>query len=121
MAKIYLARRARVRAAFFAAVERLRAPLVRTALRAAFERSLAVRLRAAVRACLATAFVEAAECLSCARTRETARDRFRDGRCCVPCSLAAVSCAALRFVARDEPAPGGGSFTPARRALDNPP
>src|SRR4030095_17202062 len=101
MAKIYLARRARVRAAFCAAVERFRAPLVRTALRAAFERSAAVRLRAAVRACFDSAFVEAAECPSRARTRESARDRFRDRRCCVPRSPAAASCGALRFVALD--------------------
>jgi hypothetical protein len=49
----------------------------------------------------------------------TARDRRGDVRL-RPLRAARVADAALRFVAALEPAPGRGSFTPARRAFDNP-
>src|SRR5262245_14976258 len=112
-------RPARVRAAFLAACERWRGPLVRAALRAAAERAAALRLRAEAVACFERAFFEPAARPSCLRTRETARERLRDGRGRARFCPLARSRDALRRVAREDPALAG-SFTPARRALDSP-
>src|SRR5206468_239715 len=70
--------RARVRAAFRAAAERLRGPLVRTALRAAAERLAAERWLAAVCACRASALCDAARWPSRRRALVMALERRRE-------------------------------------------
>jgi hypothetical protein len=72
-------RRARVRAALRAAVERPLRPFVRTARRADAERAARVRRRAAERACLASSFLDAAPRPSRLSTRSRACERRRDG------------------------------------------
>lgn len=69
-----LRRRALVRAAFFAALERALAPLVRLALRAAAERDAAVRRLAARLPCFDSALREAVERGSFFKTFSTACD-----------------------------------------------
>jgi hypothetical protein len=96
-------RRFRVRAAFFAAAERERA-----------ERCPATRF-----ACLDNACLDAEPRLSRLSARFVARERFRDGFVGRPARPFVRSRFAWRFV-RCLPRFGGGSFTPARRALDRP-
>jgi len=67
-------RRALVRAAFFAAAERLAAPFVFAALRAAADRAVAVRREAARRVCRESDGREAVLCGSRLSTRDTARE-----------------------------------------------
>ena len=74
----YVPLRERVRAAFFAAVDRPVAPLVITALRAAAERADAGFLAAAECACFASAFFDAAEWPSRFNACLVARDRVRE-------------------------------------------
>jgi len=116
----YLDREARVRAAFLAARDRFRGPFVRTALRAAADRAAAPRLRAAVLACFESDAFEAADRPCRFNTVVVARDRFREAWPRPRARPTAVSRAAFRRVRREMPAPGGGSFTPARRAFDSP-
>src|SRR5213075_994979 len=96
-------RRFRVRAAFFAAAERERA-----------ERCLATRF-----ACLDNAWLDAERRLSRLSARLVARERFEEGFLRRPVRPFARSRFAWRFV-RSLPRFGGGSFTPARRALERP-
>jgi hypothetical protein len=114
------ARRPRVRAPFRAALFRRSLPFVRDACRAERLRATAPRRRALVRACEAKAPGDADLVLSLFRAWVTARDRFRDGarpprrprwRSFSACFR--VSVEALPFF-------GGGSFIPARRALERP-
>lgn len=116
-----LYRFARVLAAFLAAAERRACPFVWAAFRAAAERSLADRRLALECACFDSARCDAAEWPSRSRACLTADDRRADGRRFVPDRPFAVSRAAC-FRVRVEARPffGGGSFTPARRALDRP-
>ena len=93
---------------------------VRAAFLAARERAEAGRRRAAVRACRARASWLAARCGSRRSVRSMARERVLEGLR-VPRRPAAESRRALRRVRADVvPFFGGGSFTPARRALDSP-
>ena len=71
-------RRARVRAAFFAAADRARGPLVRAAFFAIADRCAADRRRAVVRACFERARLDAVECDSRRKALLTARDRRFD-------------------------------------------
>jgi hypothetical protein len=110
--------RARVRAAFLAATRPVR-PFVRTALRAAALRDPAPRMRAAVRACLDSARVDAAARPSRRSAVRVARARLTDGFLRDRERLS--ECAALRLVLSEViPFSGGGSSTPARRALESP-
>jgi hypothetical protein len=93
--------RARVRAAFFAAAERADAG----------------RFRAAVRACRESALREAVRCGSRFNALRTARPRRGDG---FRCSRPARAALAADFRVSSFPPLGGGSFTPARRALESP-
>jgi hypothetical protein len=96
-------RRFRVRAACFAAIERLRRVLA----------------EAALRACLERARREPAACRSRFNADSVARDLLRDGLCGL--RAARVSNFAFRRVrAETLPRPGAAIFTPARRALDKP-
>src|SRR4029077_10580916 len=95
-------------------------PFVRTALRAAAARAPAPRLRAAPVACFESACFDAAARSWRLRTRVVALEREREVRRGVRRLPAAASWAALRRVLAEVLAPGGGSFTPARRALDSP-
>jgi hypothetical protein len=86
-------------------------PLVRDAFLAEAERLDAVRDRAAFRACRPSAFLVPAERPSRLSAPRTARDRFAEGL--------------LRFFVvllaeRADPPFFGGTFTPARRALESP-
>src|SRR5262249_42711900 len=82
----YLARRARVRAAFCAALERVAAPFVRAALRAKADRADGERLAGALLAWSANALWEAALRGSCCNTLATAREtRGRRWACRLPC------------------------------------
>jgi hypothetical protein len=94
----YLEREARVRAAFLAARDRLRAPFVRTAFRAAADRAATPRVRAAELACFESDFFEAAERPCRFNTLVVARDRLRETGPRRRPSPAAVSCAAFRRV-----------------------
>jgi hypothetical protein len=91
---------------------------VRAALRAAARRAEAGRRRAALRACRESAFDDAARRPSRFSARVTARDRRGDARRAD--RLRRVALAALRFVERCAFAGGRPSFTPDRRAFDNP-
>lgn len=98
-----LRRRVLVRAAFFAAAERDRV-----------ERCRAMRL-----ACLDNDCLDAERRLSRSSARFVARERFREGflRCAArPVLRSRFACRVVRGLPRF----GGGSFTPARRALDRP-
>lgn len=94
---------------------------MRTAFRAAADRWAADRRRALDRACLASARRDAdwwpsrfnARLTAVARRRDV--DRFRPER-----AFATSRNACLRVRADAAPFFGGGSFTPARRAFDNP-
>src|SRR5690242_18962412 len=112
--------RARVRAALRAAAERSDAPLVRAAFFAAAERSAALRRRAADRACFASAGFDAAARPSRFTAPVTARDRLRDTLWSPRCPAATARSALRRVRSLASPFLGGASFTPARRALDNP-
>lgn len=101
--RVYRRRRFRVRAAFFAAAERDRAE----------------RCRAARFACRDNAFPEAERRLSRLSAPRVARERRRDGFLRRAFRPFARSRFAWRFV-RVFPRFGGGSFTPAWRALDKP-
>jgi len=94
--------RRRVRAAFFAAALRLDAD----------------RRRAADEACRDNAFRDAALRPSRFNALRTARDRRLDGR--LRLRDARLADSALFRVVDLAPRPGGGSFTPARRAFDSP-
>jgi hypothetical protein len=96
-------RRLRVRAAFFAAPERDRA-----------ERRLATRF-----VCLDNARLDADRRLSRLSARFVARERLAEGFLRRPARPRVRSRLAWRFV-RFLPRFGGGNFTPARRAFDNP-
>lgn len=111
--------RARVRAAFLAAATRPARPLVRDALRDAAFKDPAPRLRAAVRACLDRARRDAAERPSRRSAVRVARARLAEGF--LPDRERFSACAALRRVLSEVvPFSGGGSPTPARRALERP-
>jgi hypothetical protein len=113
--------RARVRAALRATAERSAGPFVRAAFLADAERWLAVRRLAAVFACLDSDRVVVAELPSRLSALVIARARVVDGRLRVPFAARLVaSFAALRVRGDAVPFLGGGSFTPARRASDNP-
>jgi hypothetical protein len=90
---------------------------VRAAFCAAAVRSPEVRLFAAVRAWRDSAFGDAAAWPSCFNAVRVARERVGDGFS--PACFSALF--ALRRVSSDaSPFAGAGSFTPARRAFDNP-
>src|SRR5690242_7636114 len=112
---------ARVRAALRAAAERSFAPLVRAPFFAAAERWLAVRLRAALRACFESAFFDAAEWPSRFNALLLARERLAEVRFEDDFFAAdffdAVFLPPFDFFAAS---PFFGTFTPARRASDNP-
>src|SRR5262249_21386738 len=112
------ARRARVRAAFFAATERPRAPLVRAAFFAARERALGPRLTADERAWRASAGFDPAAWPFRRKAPMVDRPRRRDRRRPGCCGTSVSSSALCRAAA--EPPRGGGSLTPARRAFDRP-
>jgi hypothetical protein len=96
---------ARVRADFFAASDL----------------SAAVRRLATDRACWERALLEAASPLSRLSARVVARERFGEGDAFTPDCAAAYSRSAFRRVSSETfPFFGGGSLTPARRALDRP-
>jgi len=104
---------------FRAAARRPAGPFVRIALFAAARRDRGPRRIAALCACLESAERDADERGSCFNARRTARDRLADGR--LRRRPLAMSRAALRRVCTDAfPALGVFSFTPARRAFDNP-
>lgn len=86
--------------------------LVRAAFWAASERLLLLPFRAAVTACLERAVGEAPALPSFFNAREVALDRLGEGLLFVR-ELVVPEADAL-------PAGGGGSFTPALRAFDNP-
>jgi hypothetical protein len=113
------ARRCRIRAALRAAALRACGPFVRTALRAAAFRAVAPRRRAALRACRANAFRVAAPRASRLSAALIARERVAAGRL-RPRRPARAAYSALFFVRAFALAGGGGSFTPARRALERP-
>jgi hypothetical protein len=94
---------------------------VRAALFAEADRCAAVRFLALERACLARAPCDAAECPSFRNAPLTAIERDLETFRLLPPLAFAVSRAACRRV-RSEAARflGGRSFTPARRAFDNP-
>jgi len=110
-------RRARVRAAFFAARRRTTLPFVRAPFFAAAERLATPRFEAALRAWRASDERLAAERPSRFNAVLVARERRRDGAAWE--AALRVSCFALRFVAA-EAVFDAGSFTPARRAFDKP-
>lgn len=94
---------------------------VRAAFRAARERSVGVRFRAAERAWLASADRDAADRPSRRRAFEVAFDRVRDGalrRPELPFFVSRIACS--RVSSEVLPSSGGGSSTPARRALERP-
>ena len=97
-------------------------PLVaRAAFLAAWLRLAAPRFFALELAWRDSAICDAAACPSRFRPAEvTARDRFREGVCDGPDPLALSRAACLRVLSEVVPSLGGGSFTPARRALDKP-
>ena len=105
-------RRARVRAAFLAAADRLPGPLVRAAFFAAADRCAALLRRALERACFDRERRDAADLPSRFNAFVTARERFADGR--LPLRFAVLR----RFLVAD--LPFLGIFTPARRAFDMP-
>jgi len=85
------------------------------------ERVAAVRCRATVRACRAIAGFEAARLLSLLSVWVVARLRFGDVWAPLPLPARAYSRLACCLVfSGTVPLAGGGSFTPARRALERP-
>jgi hypothetical protein len=92
--------------------------LVVAARRAAALRLEAERLRAAVFACRDRAARDAALWPSRCNARRVARARRGDAAVRLPAALLAA--AALRLVVPFALRGGGGNFTPARRAFDNP-
>src|SRR2546426_4905297 len=111
---------ARVRAALRAAALRSEGPLVLAALRAAADRAPAVRFCAADLACRASALFEAAVCPSRLSAAVIARERRVDAGFGPRAPAATARLALLRVFSEAAPFFGGGSFTPARRALDKP-
>jgi len=94
---------------------------VRAAFLAAAERCAGVRRCAARCAWRESAVFEADSRGSRCKARVVAMERLRETFPRVPPRPFAVSCAAFRRVFSDAaPFLGGGSFTPARRAFDNP-
>jgi hypothetical protein len=91
--------------------------LVLAAFLAARDRAALDRLLAAVRVCLDNALRDPAARPSRFSARVVARERFREGDLRLLLCARFVSREAFRRVASD-PVLGGGSFTPARRALD---
>src|SRR5262249_5778304 len=118
----YAARRwvARVRAALRAACRRPVLPFVRTAFSAARWRDALLRRRATRRACRERLLRDAAERPFLRNAREVARERRTEVLRRRDCPRRTSRCAFVRVSAEAFPAPGGGNFTPARRALDNP-
>ena len=90
---------------------------MRTAFFADAERFDAGRFRATLRACFDSAFFDAARLPSCFSALRTARARLADGFLRERPALVALL--ALERVSFEAPL-GAGSFTPARRAFDNP-
>lgn len=114
-------RRALVLAAFFAAARRLAGPLIRAAFFADADLLAALRRRAADRACFASACGDAALRPSRLRRLSIARERFADVFFLPPLlPLRASRVAARRVSSETVPFFGDFSFTPARRAFDNP-
>src|SRR5438094_10414487 len=113
-------RAARVRAPLRAAADRLAGPFVFTALRAAAERDDALRLLAAVFDCRDNARLDAAPCASRLSTPTRARERLAFGSVSPRWPFSYARSALFRVFSDVLPAAGGGSLTPARRALDNP-
>ena len=113
-------RRARLRAAFFAAAERPRPPLVRAARRAAAERLARVRFCAAERACRDRDFLDAADLPARLSAPWLALERRRDVCPVVLRPAANARLALLRAFPGTVPFFGGVRRTPARRALDKP-
>jgi len=111
--------RLRVRAALRAAAARPAGPFVRTAFRAAAFKDPAPRFRAAERACRASAVLEAALRPSRRRAERTALARLADGLV-RDRERPRASCALRRVLSEVVPFSGGGSSTPARRALERP-
>lgn len=94
---------------------------VRAAFFAAADRSAALCRRAAVRAWRASAGFDAACLLSLFRTWVVARLRLGDVRRLLPSLVRAYSrLACCRVFSGTVPLSGGGSFSPARRALERP-
>jgi hypothetical protein len=94
---------------------------VRAAFFAAADRAALDRFRALVRACRDNARPDAAALPSLRNARRTAVERFLETLRFVPrAPFAASRAACFRVVADAVPFFGGGSFTPARRAFDNP-
>lgn len=106
--------RAREQTYFFAA-------RVRAALIAAAERSAGERFRAVARACFERASLDAAPRPSRLSALSVACERFRDGFF-APSSFAFWRSRFAFFLVSSGTVPfsGGGSFTPARRALERP-
>ena len=109
-----------VSAAFFAAAERFDGPLVRTASLAEAERSAAVRRLALARACLDRAADDTIWWPSPFSFFFIARERLGFGALsgCLPRRISRAACS--RTPSEVVPFGGGGSFTPARRALESP-
>jgi hypothetical protein len=94
---------------------------VRAAFFAAADRSVALRRRAASRACPASAGFDAACLPSLFSAWVVARLRLGDDRRLSPSLVRAYSrLACCRVFSGTVPLSGGGSFTPARRALERP-
>src|SRR6185437_13831189 len=101
----------RVRVPFFS--------FVRTAFAADSSRLAALRCFALDRACFESDSCDTADCPSRFRAFDVACDRVREGFSSWPLSPFSVSRSAC-FMVFSDPLFGGGSFTPARRALDRP-
>jgi hypothetical protein len=93
---------------------------VRTAFIAAAFRAAGERCRAALLACRANAACEAAVRPCRFNARLAARDRRGAGFCLRPAVAPREAYLADFLVEAFEPAGGGGSFTPARRAFESP-
>jgi hypothetical protein len=112
--------RFRLRAALCAAGRGPDLPFVRTAFIEALCSAECPRFRAAPRVCRANADRDAESWGSLLNTPLTALDRVRDTlpRCQRPFAKSRFAC--LRTFSDERPRFGAASFTPARRALDNP-
>jgi hypothetical protein len=115
------ARRRRVADARLAAARRPLTPLVLAAWRADALRAAAERFRAAVLACFDNCAVDPAERPSRFKARRVARERVADAVRLPPRRPSVNARSAARRVRADVvPFVGGGSSTPARRALESP-
>src|SRR6202035_3177954 len=117
----YAPARLRVRAALRADWLRPLAPLARTAFRAELRRAAEPRCLAADRACFDKELRGAARWPSFFNAAVVARERLADGLRRLWLRPLRESRSACALVLADTfPLPGGGSFTPARRAFDQP-